>query len=78
MANEYKLKFHDAKAIRQSLSKVANMVVNGKLDAQRASSISTLCNSMLKAQKQLETEQEVEELKELVRDILNKDKGERK
>lgn len=70
MHSEYKLKFHNSKAIRQSLSKVANMVVNGKIDAQRASSISTLCNSMLKAQKQLETEQEIYELKELIESIL--------
>lgn len=70
MHSEYKLKFHNSKAIRQSLSKVANMVVNGKIDAQRASSISTLCNSMLKAQKQLETEQEIYELKELIGSIL--------
>lgn len=70
MHSEYKLKFHNSKAIRQSLSKVANMVVNGKIDAQRASAISTLCNSMLKAQKQLETEQEIYELKELIESIL--------
>ena len=45
------------------------MVVNGELKHYDASCIATICNSILKAEKQLETEKQIEELKELVEQI---------
>ena len=48
------------------------MVVNGELDPQRASAIATLCNTMLKAEKQLELEKQMEELLEIVEEIMEK------
>lgn len=66
---KHKLKFNDTKSIKASLSKVANMVVNGELKHYDASCIATICNSILKAEKQLETEKQIEELKELVEQI---------
>ena len=66
---EHKLKFSNSKEIKRSLSKVANLVVNGKLKHYDASCIATICNSILKAEKQLETEKQIEELKELIEQI---------
>ena len=37
------------------------MVVNGELKHYDASCIATICNSILKAEKQLETEKQIEE-----------------
>lgn len=77
MANKkIRLKFTDNKEIRKSLNRVANMVVNNELDPQRASAIATLCNTILKAEKQLEIEKEIEELKEFVEEIKGKDRYE--
>ena len=66
---EYKLKFSNNKEIKRSLSKVANLVVNGKLKHYDASAIATICNTILKAEKQLETEKQIEELKEILEQI---------
>jgi hypothetical protein len=66
---EHKLKFSNAKEIKKSLSKVANLVVNGKLKHYDASAISSICNIILNAEKQLETEKEIEQLKALFEQI---------
>ena len=44
--SKIRLRFTDNREIRRSLNRVANMVVNGELDPQRASAIATLCNTM--------------------------------
>ena len=75
MAGKVRLSFTDNKEIRRSLNRVANMVVNGELDAPRASAIATLCNTILKADKQLEMEKEIEELREIVEEIQGRDKN---
>lgn len=68
---QHKLKFNNTKAIKMSLSKVANMVINGELKPQEASSIATICNTILKAEKQLEMEKDIEELKEIINRLEN-------
>ncbi|MDO4536260.1 MAG: hypothetical protein Q4B63_10695 [Clostridium perfringens] len=70
---EYKLKFSNTKEIKRSLSKVANLVINKKLKHYDASAIATICNTILKAEKQLETEKEIEELRELIEELKNKE-----
>lgn len=70
--SKIRLRFTDNREIRRSLNRVANMVVNGELDPQRASAIATLCNTMLKAEKQLELEKQMEELLDIVDEIINK------
>lgn len=70
--SKIRLRFTDNKEIKRSLNRVANMVVNGELDPQRASAIATLCNTMLKAEKQLELEKQMEELLEIVEEIMGK------
>ena len=52
--SKIRLRFTDNREIKRSLNRVANMVVNNELDPQRASAIATLCNTMLKAEKQLD------------------------
>lgn len=69
---EYKLKFSNTKEIKKSLSKVANLVINKKLKHYDASAIATICNTILKAEKQLETEKEIEELRELIEQLEKK------
>lgn len=64
-----RLRFNDSKEIKKSLNRVANLVVNNQLDPQRASAIATLCNTILKADKQLEIEKQIEELRELFKEI---------
>ena len=66
---KHKLKFNNNKEIKKSLSKIANLVVNGELKHYDASSIATICNTILKAEKQLETEKQIEELKEILEQI---------
>ena len=66
---KHRLKFNDNKSIKRSLSKVANMVINGELKPIEANSIATLCNTILKADKQLELEKDIEELREIISDI---------
>ena len=66
---EYKLKFSNNKEIKKSLSKVANLVVNGKIKHYDASAIATICNTILKAEKQLETEKQIEELRDIIEQI---------
>lgn len=70
--SKIRLRFTDNREIRRSLNRVANMVVNNELDPQRASAIATLCNTMLKAEKQLEIEKQMEELLDIVDEIINK------
>lgn len=70
--SKIRLRFTDNREIRRSLNRVANMVVNGELDPQRALAIATLCNTMLKAEKQLELEKQMEELLEIVEEIISK------
>ncbi|WP_347059097.1 hypothetical protein [Intestinibacter bartlettii] len=70
--SKIRLRFTDNREIRRSLNRVANMVVNGELDPQRASAIATLCNTMLKAEKQLEYEKQLEELLSIVEEIVEK------
>lgn len=73
MANKkIRLKFTDNKEIRKSLNRVANMVVNNELDPQRASAIATLCNTILKAEKQLEIEKQMEEILDLIDEVLER------
>lgn len=64
-----RLKFTDLKSIKLSLNRVANLVANGELDPQRGSCIATLCNTLLKANKQEEIEKQIEELQEIIEDI---------
>ena len=64
-----KLKFSNTREIKRSMSAVANMVINGEIKHYEASAIATICNTILKAEKQLETEKQIEELKEIVEKI---------
>ena len=66
---EHKLKFSNNKEIKKRLYKVENILVNGKLKNYDASDIETICNTILKAEKQLETEKQIEELKEIIEQI---------
>lgn len=70
--SKIRLRFTDNREIRRSLNRVANMVVNGELDPQRASAIATLCNTMLKAEKQLELEKDMQDVMNIVSEILDK------
>ena len=70
--SKIRLRFTDNREIRRSLNRVANMVVNGELDPQRASAIATLCNTMLKAEKQLELEKDMQDVINIVSEILDK------
>ena len=67
MSRRRNLKLDSPQAIRKALSRVANMVLNGELDAKTANSITTTCNVILSGIRIDDQERRIKELE----DILN-------
>lgn len=57
--------------IRRTLARVANMVMNGELDAKTANTIILACNAVLSAIRTDEQQKKIDELEELL-DEINK------
>jgi hypothetical protein len=60
------LKLDTPQNIRKSLSKVANMVLNGELDAKVANSITATCNVILSGVRIDEQEKKIAELEQIL------------
>lgn len=67
MARRMNLKLDKPQAIRKSLARVANMVLNGEMDAKTANSITATCNAILSGIRIDDQERRIKELE----DILN-------
>lgn len=62
------LKLSTARDIRHSISRVANMVLNGDLDPKAANTILYACNAALSAIKTDEQEKRLDELERLLQE----------
>lgn len=60
--------------VRQSLSKVANMVINNEIDSKKASTFTYMCNGILQSIRVDEQEKRLEELENYVNNIKEQDK----
>ena len=67
--SEFKFKTSTPKEVRQTLSKLVNMVANDKIDQKKANSIVYITNSILTSIRVDEQEKQIQELKELVQEI---------
>ncbi len=64
------LKLSTPEDVRKALSRIANMVINGELEAKDANSITLICNGILGSIRTDEQEKKIRELEE----ILNRKK----
>ena len=64
------LKLSTPEDVRKALSRIANMVLNGEMDAKDANAITLICNGILGSIRTDEQEKKIRELEE----ILNRKK----
>lgn len=69
MAEKKRLKLTTPREVRRSLNRIANMVLNGELEAKDANAIMYACNIVLSAIRVDEQQQKLEELEALVRSM---------
>lgn len=69
MAAKKRLKLTTPREVRRSLNRIANMVLNGELEAKDANAIMYACNIVLSAIRVDEQQQKLEELEVLVRSM---------
>lgn len=68
MANR-KLSWSTAKEVRRSLAAINNMLLNDKIEADKARAIVYTANTILSSIRQDETDREIAELKEIVKEL---------
>lgn len=64
-----KLKLSTPKEVRKSLATVANMVLNGDIDAKKSNAFVYICNAIISSIRIDEQEKQIQELKEIVQEI---------
>ncbi|MDB8803447.1 hypothetical protein PN294_14875 [Romboutsia sp. 1001216sp1] len=64
-----KLKTSTPKEVRQTLSKLCNMVANGEIEEGKARTITYLSSYILQSIRLDEQEKQIQELKQIVEDI---------
>lgn len=69
-----RLKLSTPSEVRQSLAKIANMVINNEIDSKKASTFTYVCNGILQSIRVDEQEKRIEELEEYVNTIKDKNK----
>ncbi len=62
-----RLKLSSPQEVRKALSRIANMVLNGELDAKAANTIIYACNVVLGAIRTDEQEKRLDELEQLMK-----------
>ena len=67
-----KMKLSTPKEVRKSLATVANMVLNGEIEPKKANSFVYIANAILTSIKIDEQEKQIQELKEIVQNIQEK------
>ena len=70
MANR-KLSWSNAREVRRSLAAINNMLLNDKIESDRARAIVYTANAILQAIRIDEQEKQIEELREMLEDIKN-------
>lgn len=61
---QIELPMNTAAEIKQTIRLIAEMVINGKLDSRRASTLNALCNTALSSIRTDEQQKEIEELQQ--------------
>ena len=69
MATNRKLSWSNAREVRRSLAAINNMLLNDKIEADKARAIVYTANTILSSIRQDETDREIAELKEIVKDL---------
>lgn len=69
---KYKFKTSTPREVRQTLSKLVNLVANNEIEQKKANSIVYITNSILTSIRVDEQEQQIQELKELVKEVQEK------
>lgn len=70
------LPMNTAAEIKQTIRLIAEMVINGKLDSRRASTLNALCNTALSSIRTDEQQKEIEELRETMTELMEGDNNE--
>lgn len=74
----HKLKFSTPAEMKRSLSKIANMIINGELKHYDGRAISSICETMIKISEKMERDKEFQELLDFVEQIKEERKNEYK
>ena len=69
MATNRKLSWSTAKEVRRSLAAINNMLLNDKIETDKARAIVYTANTILSSIRQDETDREIAELKEIVKEL---------
>ena len=69
MATNRKLSWSNAREVRRSLAAINNMLLNDKIEADKARAIVYTANTILSSIRQDETDREIAELKEIVKEL---------
>ena len=69
MATNRKLSWSTAKEVRRSLAAINNMLLNDKIEADKARAIVYTANTILSSIRQDETDREIAELKEIGKEL---------
>ena len=69
MATNRKLSWSTAKEVRRSLAAINNMLLNDKIEADKARAIVYTANTILSSIRQDETDREIAELKEIIKEL---------
>ena len=72
MANR-KLSWSTAKEVRRSLAAINNMLLNDKIEPDKARAIVYTANTILSSIRQDETDTEIAELKEIIKELEEKE-----
>jgi len=67
-----RLKLSTPREVRQALSRVANMVLNGQLDPKAANAIMYACNVILGAIRIDEQQKKLDELERMMEELMKK------
>ena len=63
-----RLRLSNAKEVRKTITKIANMIANNRIDRGKANAIIYACNSVLNSIRTDDLENRIEELEELLND----------
>ena len=69
MASNRKLSWSNAREVRRSLATINNMLLNDKIEADKARAIVYTANTILSSIRQDETDREIAELKEIIKEL---------
>ena len=73
MATNRKLSWSNAREVRRSLAAINNMLLNDKIEAHKARAIVYTANTILSSIRQDETDREIAELKEIIKELEEKE-----